>query len=108
MVRNKRRHPADSGANEIRTIRRDYYFMPESCLFFIYSARSAALTWPGPMNGPGVLVLVEAAGALGFAACFLAKAAEVETARIARPTRIIFFMLCSLEKDAQQSNTNLG
>jgi hypothetical protein len=29
-------------------------------------------------------------------------------ARIARPTTMIFFMLGSLEKDAQQSITNLG
>jgi hypothetical protein len=53
-------------------------------------------------------VLVAAAGAFGFFAWLLAKAAEVETARIARPTRMIFFMLSSLEKDAQQSTTNLG
>jgi hypothetical protein len=44
---------------------------------------------------PGfVVVVVAAAGAFGFVA-FLAKAPEVETARIARPTRIIFFMLSS-------------
>jgi hypothetical protein len=60
------------------------------------------------MSGPALPVLVAAAGAFGFIACFLAKAAEVETARIARPTRMIFFMLSSLEKDAQQSTTNLG
>jgi hypothetical protein len=59
------------------------------------------------MSGPGLAVLVAAAGAFGFIA-FLAKAAEVETARIARPTRMIFFMLSSLEKDAQQSTTNPG
>jgi hypothetical protein len=53
-------------------------------------------------------VLVAAAGAFGFIARLLAKAAEVETARIATPTRMIFFMLGSLEKDAQQSTTNLG
>jgi len=48
-----------------------------------------------------VFVVVAAAGAFGFVA-FLAKAPEVETARIARPIRIIFFMLSSLdlEKDA--------
>jgi hypothetical protein len=62
------------------------------------------------MSGPALLVLVAAAaGAFGFFAWWLlAKAAEVETARIARPTRMIFFMLSSLEKDAQQSTTNLG
>src|ERR1700692_2948725 len=82
------------------------YFTPESCLFFVYSARSAALTWP--MSGPALTVLVAAAGAFGVIAWLLAKAAEVETARIARPTRMIFFMFGSLEKDAQQSTTNLG
>jgi hypothetical protein len=38
----------------------------------------------------------------------LAKAGEIETARIARPTMVIFFMLSSLEKDTGQSITNLG
>jgi hypothetical protein len=61
------------------------------------------------MSGPALPVLVAAAGAFGFIAWLLAKAAEVETARIARPTRMIFFMLSSLEKkDARQSTTNLG
>jgi hypothetical protein len=60
------------------------------------------------MSGPALPVLVAAAGAFGFTARLLAKAAEVETARIATPTRMIFFMLGSLEKDAQQSTTNLG
>jgi hypothetical protein len=59
------------------------------------------------MTGIALAVVVAAAAAFGFIA-FLAKAAEVETARIARPTRMIFFMLSSLEKDAQQSTTNLG
>jgi hypothetical protein len=82
--------------------------MPESCLFFIYIARSAALGWP--IIGPAlpVLVAAAAAGAFGLAACFLANTGEVEMARIARPTTMIFFMLGSLEKDAQQSITNLG
>jgi hypothetical protein len=61
-----------------------------------------------PIIGPELAALV-AAGAIGFFMwCFLAKAAEVETARIAIPTRMIFFMLSSLEKDARQSTTNLG
>jgi hypothetical protein len=60
------------------------------------------------MSGLGLAVLVAAAGAFGFFAWLLAKAAEVETARIARPTRMIFFMFSSLEKDAQESTTNLG
>jgi hypothetical protein len=60
------------------------------------------------MSGPALPVLVAAAGAFGFFRWLLAKAAEVETAKIARPTRMIFFMLSSLEKDAQQSTTNLG
>jgi hypothetical protein len=47
-----------------------------------------------------VVVAAAAAGAFGFAACFLAKTGEVETARIARPTTMIFFMFSSLEKDA--------
>jgi hypothetical protein len=45
-------------------------------------------------------VLVAAALAFGFFAWLLAKTAEVDTARIARPTRMIFFMLSSLEKGA--------
>jgi hypothetical protein len=58
------------------------------------------------MRGFALPVLVAAAGSFGFFA--LAKAPEVETARIERPTRMIFIMLSSLEKDAQQSTTNLG
>src|ERR1700741_1768636 len=73
--------------------------MPESRRFLLYSSRSAALTWP-IMNGAGpavlvVVVVAAVAGAFGFDA-FLAKAPEVETARIARPTRTIFIMLDSL------------
>ena len=49
-------------------------------------------------NGAGavgvVVAAVAAAGAFGFDA-FLAKAPEVETARIARPTKIAFFILSS-------------
>src|SRR4029079_11033843 len=67
--------------------------MPESRGFFSYSARSAALTWPN-MGAAALAVVTAAAGAFGFAA-FLAKAPEVETARIARPTRMIFFMFSS-------------
>jgi hypothetical protein len=45
---------------------------------------------------PAVFVVVAAAaGAFGFAIFLAAKAPEVETAKIARPTRIIFFMLSS-------------
>ena len=56
------------------------------------------------MNGAAaaVVVVVAAAVAFGFVA-FLAKAPEVETARIARPTRIIFFMLCSLDLEKNAS-----
>jgi hypothetical protein len=61
------------------------------------------------MSGPALPVLVAAAaGAFGFFAWLLAKAAEVETAKIARLTTMIFFMLSSLDKDAQQSTINLG
>jgi hypothetical protein len=42
-----------------------------------------------------VFVLAAAVG-LGFAPLFAAKAPEVETARIARPTTIIFVILSSL------------
>ena len=38
-------------------------------------------------------MLAAETGAFGFAPFFAAKAPEVETARIARPTRIVFFML---------------
>jgi hypothetical protein len=79
--------------------------MPESRLFLMYSALSAALTWP--MTGIVLAVVVAAAAAFGFALP-LAKAGEIETARIASPTMVIFFMLSSLEKDTQQSTTNLG
>jgi hypothetical protein len=41
-----------------------------------------------------VAAAVAAGGAFGFDA-FLARAPEVETARIARPTRIAFFILSS-------------
>jgi hypothetical protein len=44
---------------------------------------------------PVVVAWAVAAVAFGFVA-FLAKAPEVETARIAKPTRIIFFMLGSV------------
>jgi hypothetical protein len=57
------------------------------------------------MTGIALAVLVAAAAAFGFALP-LAKAGEIETARIARPTRVIFFMLNSLEKDTRQSITN--
>jgi type IV secretory pathway TrbD component len=60
------------------------------------------------MSGSALPVLVAAAGAFGFFAWLLAKAAEVETAKIARPTIMIFFMRSSLENDAQQSTTDLG
>jgi hypothetical protein len=51
------------------------------------------------MGGPDVVVgIVAAAGAFGFAA-FLAKAPEVETAKIARPTRRTFFMLGSFHEE---------
>jgi hypothetical protein len=45
---------------------------------------------------PVVIAVAVAAVAFGFVA-FLAKAPEVETARIAKPTRTIFFMLGSLD-----------
>ena len=75
-----------------------FFFMPESRWFFSYISRSLALTGV-TMNGAAAAVVVAvaavaAAGALGFDA-FLAKAPEVETARIARPTSIAFFMLSS-------------
>jgi hypothetical protein len=40
-----------------------------------------------------VVAAAAAAGAFGFVVFLAAKAPEVETAKIARPTRIIFFML---------------
>jgi hypothetical protein len=76
------------------------YFIPEAALFFLYSSRSAALT---PARS-GFVLAVLAAGAASFGFFDLAKAAEVETARIARPTRI-FFMLCSLEKEKEKDAT---
>jgi hypothetical protein len=63
------------------------YFTPESCLFFAYSALSAALT----LLNSGLVGVAAAATSFGFALP-LAKAPEVETARIAKPTTIIFFM----------------
>ena len=58
----------------------------------MYRALSAALTWPniiGDATGAGAA----AAAAFGF---FAAKAADVETARTARPMTMIFFMFSSL------------
>ena len=50
------------------------------------------------MNGPALPAVVAAAAAFGFAWLLaLAKAAEVETARIAKPTMMVFFMFRSLE-----------
>jgi hypothetical protein len=79
--------------------------IPESRLFFIYISLSAALGWP--IIGPGLGALVAAAaGAFGFAACFLAKAGEIERATVARPITMIFFMLHSLKKThGSQSQT---
>jgi hypothetical protein len=71
-----------------------YFFMPESCRFFLYSARSAALAWPNMSGAAATVVVAAAAVAFGFVV-FFAKAPEVETARIARPTRTSFFMLGS-------------
>src|SRR5436305_5860695 len=80
--------------------------MPESCLFFIYIALSAALGWPIIGPAVGALVAAAAAGAFGFAACFLAKAGEIERATVARPITMIFFMLHSLKKThGSQSQT---
>jgi hypothetical protein len=42
-----------------------------------------------------VVAAAAAAGAFGLAVFLAAKAPEVETAKIARPTRIIFFMFSS-------------
>jgi hypothetical protein len=81
--------------------------MPEARLFFMYSALSAAVGWPIIGIVLAVVVVVAAAAAFGFALP-LAKAGEIEMARIARPTMVIFFMLSSLEKDTGQSITNLG
>ena len=75
-------------------------------MFFMYSALSAALGWP--IIGIVLAVVVAAAAAAFGFALPLAKAGEIETARIARPTMVIFFMLSSLEKDTGQSITNLG
>jgi hypothetical protein len=44
---------------------------------------------------PPVFVVVAAAGAFGFVVFLAANAPEVETARIARPTRTVFFVLSS-------------
>jgi len=64
--------------------------MPESCLFFMYMALSAAL---GCIMGPGLLAVVAAAAAFGFAWLFFAaKAPDVERARIAKPITMFFFM----------------
>src|SRR4051812_28878044 len=76
--------------------------MPDSIWLFLYSAISAAL--PGGIIGPALLAAAAGAAA-GFFALPLAKAAEVETAKIARPTTIIFFMLNSLEKEKEKDAT---
>ena len=71
-----------------------YFFIPDSRWLFLYRARSASLTCP-IMNGvadPALAVAAAAAGAFGFA-LFFAKAPDVETAKIARLTTNIFFML---------------
>src|SRR5829696_5909610 len=44
---------------------------------------------------PPVSVAAAVAGAFGFVVFLAAKAPEVETARIARPTRIVFFFMLS-------------
>jgi hypothetical protein len=59
-------------------------------MFFLYMALSAALTWPIIM---GWLEVVAAAA--GFF-IFFAKAPGVETARMARPIRMVFFTISSL------------
>ena len=63
------------------------YFTPDSRLLRMYISLSALLTAPNGIVEPGVL----AAGAASrfFAwRIFAARAAEVERARIARPTRM--------------------
>src|ERR1700761_8612748 len=67
--------------------------MPESRLFFMYMALSAAL---GCIMGPGALAVVAAAAAFGFACFFAAKAPDVERARIAKPITM-FFMFAPWE-----------
>jgi hypothetical protein len=55
-----------------------------------------------------VVVAAAAAGAFGFVVFLAAKAPDVETAKIARPTRVIFFMLSSpfsLEKWTRQQSS---
>jgi hypothetical protein len=75
--------------------RSSHFFTPESRRFLLYSSRSAALTWLNMSGAAATVVVAAAAVAFGFVA-FLAKAPEVETARIAK-TRTTFFMLGSLE-----------
>jgi len=53
-----------------------------------------------------VFVVVAVAGAFGFVVFLAANAPEVETARIARPTRIVFFMgTPSLSRTARSQST---
>ena len=100
MAQNKSAPPSSGQRRQRdRNDRCDYFYffffiMPDSAWLFLYSAISAALGWP--IIGPDMLAA--AAGAAGFFALPLAKAPEVETAKIARPTIIIFFMLNSLKK----------
>jgi hypothetical protein len=95
------------GLPDSRTTARCYFFIPESWRFFLYMAFSAAV---GPPFGimAGVIVDAVAAGAAaGFIACFFAKTADVERARIAKPTRIFFITLQSSQvKDATPRHTS--
>lgn len=70
-----------------------YFFMPESRWFFMYIARSASLTCPNIIGAAGPAFVAAAGGGADFAPFFAAKAPDVETARTARPTRSIFFIL---------------
>src|SRR5262245_27679178 len=69
--------------------------MPDSRWLFSYISRYLALSWP-ILTGAGAMgaaaAALAAAGVFGFDDCF-AKAPDVETARIAKPTRIAFFII---------------
>ncbi len=77
-------------------------------LFLLHAGFDLAFLVERHISGTGrgherTSVLLAAAGAAaGFFALPLAKAAEVETAKIARPTTIIFFILSSLEKEKRK------
>jgi hypothetical protein len=98
--------PSESGQRRYRPGDVVLLFHSGLALTLLIQLAAAALTWPmnGPvlpvlvMPGPALPVVVAAALAFGFAWLLaLAKAPEVETPRIAKPTMMVFFVFRSLE-----------